>query len=264
VVNARQARWLERPGRGLRCGFEGEPEFPQLGVSLYVLEPGEPIGMYHWEADEEAFLVLDGAALLIVEGQERPLGQWDFVHCPAGTDHMIVGAGERPCVVLAVGAREHAKRGDWGGYRVDEAALRHDVGVWRQTSDVDEAYAPFAELGRRAIATARLPAGDARAAADLRHLRRAMLPPVRFCCVRDKLCFRSADEGKSPPRRRRSRPTSSFPRMSRARRPLRSIAVAHALACRTAHRVPARGAAGCLQRSRAVDGVSQGAGSASS
>jgi uncharacterized cupin superfamily protein len=143
VVNAREASWLERPGRGFRCGFEGEPEFPQLGVSLYVLEPGEPIGMYHWESDQEGFLVLDGDALLIVEGEERSLGRWDFVHCPAGTNHMIVAAGERPCVVLAVGARENAGAGDWGGYRVDEAARRHGVSVERETSDVQEAYARF-------------------------------------------------------------------------------------------------------------------------
>ena len=63
--------------------------------------------MYHWEADQEDFLVLAGEALLIVEGEERPLRRWDFVHCPAGTRHVIVGAGDGPCVVVAVGAREH-------------------------------------------------------------------------------------------------------------------------------------------------------------
>ena len=121
VVSAREARWLERPGRGLRCGFEGEPEFAQLGVSLYVLDAGEPIGMYHWEADQEGFLVLDGEGLLLVEGEERPLERWDFVHCPPGTDHMIVGAGERGCVVLAVGSRNgNVYTGDLTGaiYRV--------------------------------------------------------------------------------------------------------------------------------------------------
>ena len=143
VVGARDARWLERPGRGLRCGFEGEPAFPQIGVGLYVLEPGEPIGVYHWEADQEDFLVLAGAALLIVEGEERALARWDFVHCPAGANHIIIGAGDSPCVVLAVGARENSRRGDWGGYRVDRTALRHGVGVERETSDVDEAYARF-------------------------------------------------------------------------------------------------------------------------
>jgi uncharacterized cupin superfamily protein len=145
VVNAREARWLERPGRGMRCGFEGEPAFAQLGVSLYVLQPGEPIGMYHWEPDQEDFLVLDGEALLIVEGEKRPLGRWDFLHCPAGTNHIIVGAGEQPCVVLAVGARENSMSANRGGYPVDALALRHGAGVERETSDVEEAYARFRE-----------------------------------------------------------------------------------------------------------------------
>jgi glyoxylate utilization-related uncharacterized protein len=31
--------------------------------------------------------VLYGEALLLVEGQERPLRQWDFVHCPPETPY---------------------------------------------------------------------------------------------------------------------------------------------------------------------------------
>ena len=114
-----------------------------LGVSLYVLAPGEPIGMYHWEADQEDFLVLSGEALLIIEGEERPLRQWDFVHCPAETKHIIVGSGNARCVVVAVGAREHQAGAGWGGYTVDEAALRHGASVEQDTTDQYEAYAPF-------------------------------------------------------------------------------------------------------------------------
>src|SRR5918994_2637347 len=124
VLNARKARWLHGDGRGARLPFEGKTDFPQVGISLFVLAPDEPIGMYHWEADQEDFLVLSGGALLIIEGNERPLQQWDFVHCPAETKHIIVGAGDAPCLVLAVGARGHAGQSGWGGYTVDDAALR--------------------------------------------------------------------------------------------------------------------------------------------
>ncbi len=99
--------------------------------------------MYHWEADQEDFLVLAGEALLIVEGNERPLRQWDFVHCPAGANHVIVGAGGVPCVVLAVGARVRSMGPDWGAYTVDEAALRHGAGVEEETTDEKQAYARF-------------------------------------------------------------------------------------------------------------------------
>jgi uncharacterized cupin superfamily protein len=141
VLNAREAHWRHVQGRGARLDFEGETEFPQVGINLFVLAPGEPMGIYHWEADQEDFLVLSGEALLIVEGDERPLRQWDFVHCPAETKHIIVGAGEGPCAVLAVGAREHQAGADWGGYTVDEAALQHGAGVEEETNDAEEAYA---------------------------------------------------------------------------------------------------------------------------
>jgi uncharacterized cupin superfamily protein len=146
VVNAREARWRAAEGRGASLAFEGETDFPQIGVNLFVLGPGEAMSMYHWEADQEDFLVLGGEGVLVVEGEERPLRRWDFVHCPAGTKHTIVGAGDDLCVVLAVGAREHEDDPDWGGYPVEELARRHGAGVVRETNDVAEAYA---HVGRR-------------------------------------------------------------------------------------------------------------------
>jgi uncharacterized cupin superfamily protein len=141
VVNARDARWREAEGRGAFCPFGDEAELTQLGVNLFVLGPGEPMGMYHWEADQEDFLVLSGEAVLVVEGEERRLRQWDLAHCPPGTQHAVVGAGDAPCLVLAVGAREHRGTADWGGNTVEDAAPRHGAGVEREPSDPFEAYA---------------------------------------------------------------------------------------------------------------------------
>ncbi|MGH3037616.1 MAG: cupin domain-containing protein [Gaiellaceae bacterium] len=150
VLNAREAQWNQREGRGFSVNLTGssdeeaETHFRQLGVNVFVLGPGEPIGLYHWEADQEDFLVLAGEALLLVEGQERPLRQWDFVHCPAETRHIIVGAGDGPCAVLAVGGRAHIDEYCNGGaYTVDEVALRHGAGVEEETNDADVAYARF-------------------------------------------------------------------------------------------------------------------------
>ena len=142
VLNAKDARWYHAQGRNAVCDFEGDVDFPQLGININVLRPGEPMAMYHWEADQEDFLVISGEALLIVEGEERPLRAWDFVHCPPETKHVIVGAGDGPCVVVAVGARDRSVDSpDWGGYTVDETALRHGAGVDQETTEPKEAYA---------------------------------------------------------------------------------------------------------------------------
>src|SRR5919204_6350616 len=143
VVNARDHRWRHSEGRGAVCVFGDDPGFEQVGVNLFVLEPGVPMSMYHWEADQEDFLVLSGEALLVIEGEERPLRQWDFVHCPSKAKHVIVGAGNGPCVVVAVGARERTRGREWGGYTVDEAALGHGAGVEEATRDPKQAYARF-------------------------------------------------------------------------------------------------------------------------
>ena len=98
-----------------------------------------------------------GQALLIVEGEERPLRQWDRA-LPRGDK-----AHDRPApvtdrlTVLAVGAREHQTGADWGGYTIDEAALRHYAGVEDQTNDPEQAYAPVPRRERspyRGLATA--------------------------------------------------------------------------------------------------------------
>jgi uncharacterized cupin superfamily protein len=141
VLNARESRWYHTPGRSAFCDLEGDVDFAQVGINVSVLQPGESMGMYHWEADQEDFLVLSGEALLLVEGEERRLKAWDFVHCPPGTNHIVVGAGDGPATVLAVGAREHQDGPGWGGYTVDETAARHGASVEQETNDGKEAYA---------------------------------------------------------------------------------------------------------------------------
>jgi len=143
VLNARDSRWYHGESRGAFCDFEGDQDFPQLGVNLQVLMPGQPMAMYHWEVDQEDFLVLSGEALLIVEGEERTLRAWDFFHCASLTKHTIVGAGDGPCIVVAIGARANQEGPGWGGYTADETAARHGVGVEEDTNDPENAYASW-------------------------------------------------------------------------------------------------------------------------
>jgi mannose-6-phosphate isomerase-like protein (cupin superfamily) len=140
VLNARESRWRDYGPLGVACNFEGKRPFRQLGINLNVLNPGEPMGMYHRENHQEGFLVLAGECLLIVEGEERSLEAWDFFHCPGGTAHMIVGAGDGPAVVLAIGARGGRKG---VVYLVDPVAREHGAGVATETTKFPEAYAAF-------------------------------------------------------------------------------------------------------------------------
>ena len=142
VVNAREVPWFETDGCGYYAVFEpADAHFDQVGIGIGILRPGEPNALYHREGAQEDFLVLSGECLLLVEGEERLLRAWDFVHCPAWTEHIFVGAGDGPCLVLAVGARPQ------GGivYPVSELALKHGAGVEVETTDPKEAYARFGE-----------------------------------------------------------------------------------------------------------------------
>ncbi len=139
VVNAREARWRESRPFGSYCDFEGKRRFPHFGINVSVLERGQSLGRYHREAAQESFLVLAGTCVLIVEDEERELRTWDFFYCPPETDHMIVGAGDEPAVVLAVGARGRGRKGLV--YPISTTAQRHGVSVENETTDPAEAYA---------------------------------------------------------------------------------------------------------------------------
>jgi uncharacterized cupin superfamily protein len=152
VVNVSDAAWLTNDAFGARCVFEANravlrrrPDldvhtFGELGFTLAVVSPGQPSGMYHAESNQEDFLVLAGECLLLVEGEERPLRAWDFVHCPPGTEHVFVGAGEGPCVIFMTGGRTGEKS---IVYPSSQLARRHDAGVETKTNSPSGAYAPF-------------------------------------------------------------------------------------------------------------------------
>ena len=125
---------------GAEYPIEGrEARFAHFGVNVKVLRPGEPNGLYHSEGVQEGFLVLSGECTLIVEEEERPLRQWDYIHCPAETRHIFVGAGEGPCAILAIGSRP-----DVGlHYPVSEVAAKYGASVANETDNPDEAYATW-------------------------------------------------------------------------------------------------------------------------
>ena len=145
VLNARDSRWRDYGPLGANCNFESKRPFRQLGVNINVLNPGEPMGLYHRENHQEGFLVLAGECLLLVEGEERPLKAWDFFHCPGGTAHIILGAGDGPAVVAAVGGRGGRKG---IRYLVDAVALKHRAGVEEETAEPNEAYGRFPQSTR--------------------------------------------------------------------------------------------------------------------
>jgi uncharacterized cupin superfamily protein len=143
VVNARDARWVYIEGFGGAATFEGDVDFPHVGVNVQVLWPGEPDGYYHREDYQEDFLILSGECLLLVEGEERRLRAWDFVHCPPNTEHILVGAGDGPCAFVGIGAR---RPGDYAVvYTVSDLAIRHGAGVTEEATDPGTAYAGVPE-----------------------------------------------------------------------------------------------------------------------
>lgn len=140
VVNVADAPALRHEIGGAYVRFESpEARFAQVGVNIHVLQPGEPAGKYHREDAQEDFLVLSGECLVIIDNEERRLRTWDFVHCPPGTDHVFIGAGDGPCAILMIGTR-----GDYGiHYPVNERAAAHEASVTAPTDSPAEAYADW-------------------------------------------------------------------------------------------------------------------------
>jgi uncharacterized cupin superfamily protein len=140
IANIRDVQWYDAGRFGVYGNFERGEQFPELGFNFGVVWPGQPVALYHREDRQEGFLVLSGECLLIVEGEEHTLKAWDYFHCPAGVAHILVGAGEGPAFVIAVGSR--VGPGNLH-YPVDPVAAKHGAAAEQETTVSAEAYAPF-------------------------------------------------------------------------------------------------------------------------
>lgn len=139
VKNVRDATWVQSPQFGMRCRLEPiDARWEGTGIGITVLQPGMPACHYHRENAQEDFLVLSGECLLLVNGEERQLRAWDFVHCPPGVSHVFIGAGAGPCAILMIGDRPPDHQ---GFYPHDELAQRHGAQSPVETPDPQVAYA---------------------------------------------------------------------------------------------------------------------------
>jgi uncharacterized cupin superfamily protein len=141
VVNVAEVEAQAHEKGSTRIRFEDPDErFPDYGINIQVVQPGQPNCKYHHENQQEDFLVLAGECIAIIDDQEHPLRTWDFLHCPEGTPHVFVGAGDGPCAILMVGARKDPDRVH---YPVSEVAAKHGASVSQPTDEPAEAYADW-------------------------------------------------------------------------------------------------------------------------
>src|SRR5437588_7597206 len=126
IINVADAPALSHPRRATVIALEPEgAEWPDTGINVQVMQPGQPNCRYHSEPVQEDFLVLYGECILILDDEERPLRRWDFVHVPASVPHVFVGTGDGPCGVLMIGSRRENR----AHYPVSEVAARYDASV---------------------------------------------------------------------------------------------------------------------------------------
>ena len=140
ILNLGEMAWETVPGFGVWRGFEApdaDASQPRIGVHVHVLQPGEANGYYHAEAAQEGFLVLSGECIAIVEGEERRMRQWDYLHSPPGTAHITVGAGDEPCAMLMFGSPDPSRKVKW---IANETAATYGASVAYTTGRAAEAY----------------------------------------------------------------------------------------------------------------------------
>ena len=129
VLNARDAVWMERDGFGSRCGFEADGRvaaalgvdphlFPQLGIKLAVIEPGQRSTLYHAETAQEDFLVLEGECLAIVEDTEIVGGDAAVAWGRVRSDRVFIRLGHTEDTYYAAGAERAVEYPEWPGEKV--------------------------------------------------------------------------------------------------------------------------------------------------
>ena len=146
IINVAAAPAFSHSRRATLVTFEPDDlPWTETGVNIQIMQPGQPNCRYHSEPVQEDFLVLCGECIVVLNGEERLLRQWDFLHCPAVTEHVFVGAANGPCAVLMIGSR----REDAAHYPVNDVAAKYDASVTKATDEPAEAYADWRQEPRR-------------------------------------------------------------------------------------------------------------------
>jgi len=138
VLNIKDAAWKGHDRFGRSANLERGERFSDVGIHLFMLTPGNPNCRYHRESAQENFLVLSGSCKLLMNDTERQLAVWDFVHCPPGVSHVLVGTGDSPAVVLAIGHRQGAEHELY--YPASELAAKYGAQAPEPTPDPRVAY----------------------------------------------------------------------------------------------------------------------------
>ena len=63
IANIRDANWYDEGPFGVSGNFQRDEHFDEFGFNFAVVWPGQPVAMYHREANQEGFLVLAGECL---------------------------------------------------------------------------------------------------------------------------------------------------------------------------------------------------------
>ena len=91
-----------------KLGLAAAGGLSQFGVNLTTLPPDQATAQRHWHTGEDEFVyVLEGAAVLIDDAGETPMGPGDAAAFPAGEEngHHLVNRSDAPVLLLEIGAR---------------------------------------------------------------------------------------------------------------------------------------------------------------
>jgi uncharacterized cupin superfamily protein len=75
-----------------------------FGLSQMTLQPGQQSRIHRHQAQEEVYLVLNGTLTLVVERESHDVHSGELVRVPSSLRRQLQNRGDRPCVLLAIGA----------------------------------------------------------------------------------------------------------------------------------------------------------------
>ena len=103
-----------------RISFESDERFASLrrelgvssfGLNVLTLKPTQRSRIHRHREQEEVYIVLRGTLTLVVEGEELEVAEGEAVRVAPEVRRQLVNRGDRPLVLVAIGAAgEHVGR----------------------------------------------------------------------------------------------------------------------------------------------------------
>ena len=110
-INEIEAKKTEAHGEALyKILFDRNTLKAMTGFWQTIVNPNITLPPHSHEDEEQIYFILEGNGIIMVGEERKRVRKGDAIYLPAGISHGFINDSDKPCLILAVGAKVHTQK----------------------------------------------------------------------------------------------------------------------------------------------------------